>query len=847
MRYISSFIDDTANAALTTSIKATYQIFPLQKEPYTINLLGDPTKNTNADTSYDTATDSFKHSAEVINSVCDFIKQYFIIRQSVIDLYNNTKITFIVADTALNDITDLVELLLKTYYQIDAKGDLPRLVTFLAIPDKTGNKNITVFNVKRTADIDNLSTKIKSSDTTLQAAGAPSTIIPAQFNAAIDDLKANSVTPWYPDGALDYYKVISHDRLTDTVLALTGTLVTAANKFAADVYNTSFDNNNVRESIQLSLEAYQELKTSRPISNNLSNITTDRMEAYVMILMYIDYIGRFLDYLLSLYDGADVHMTAKVQQIDVIIQKLFRQTNLQSGDTTGQDAFQKELFGRDNNGKLKAPNPAGLEFNPALEYATLKMFVNAMVNRVDPDKSFAFKLYNIAYSFRLILPPSLEALPMVIDPGVLTLTTSRVPVNSAKSINKLDAIMTAITKAYALWRYGIAAVECGARTNDTLLTQTDLLLTDSANGLLDNYNKFKQALANGSIANSDTFKDLKDKLFESFKQFRWKLMSKRNFTPDEDGPNTNDEKQIYGNMKLADKGGKIPYNPYYDKLQQYLTVVNGSTDVTTLINAFTTVAEPYNGVLNNAGQFNYLLSNDPVTNKPQRAGVLTVTWPNDKSATFQRIYELLVYNGSKLDTEPISQDHPPSLMALFIQTLNSPELNIPQQINKQRDIQATSFGPGAIGSTKPLVEPPPATVETPQFKTYKVAPNDPVSFTSLSEGSILTVGDLKQTTGNVVVVADSVDDLNKKIQRIVDEKSGARNLYGLVVDMTGETTLLFKSVAIELGMKPPADIEKLLGDKRKSSRGWLYEIKQYPNGEFYLSIIAYIKPVEYQV
>ena len=251
--------------------------------------------------------------------------------------------------------------------------------------------------------------------------------------------------------------------------------------------------------------------------------------------------------------------------------------------------------------------------------------------------------------------------------------------------------------------------------------------------------------------------------------------------------------------------------------------------------------------MTNGRQFNYPFINDAITNNASRQIVPQLNWPTDNSATFRRIYELLVYNGSKIDTEPISQAHPPSLMTLFIQTLTSPELNIPKQIGEQLNIQATSFGPGSVGSTQPLVEPPPATVETPQFKTYTTQPTSSVSFTSLSEGSMLTVGDLKQTTGNVVVVADNMDDLNKKIQRIVDENAGARNLYGLVVDTTGETTPLLKSVAIELGMKPPADIEKLTGDKRNSSRGWLYEIKEYPNGEFYLSIIAYIKPVEYQV
>ena len=293
---------------------------------------------------------------------------------------------------------------------------------------------------------------------------------------------------------------------------------------------------------------------------------------------------------------------------------------------------------------------------------------------------------------------------------------------------------------------------------------------------------------------------------------------------------------------------RIVYNAYYDRIQQYLAVSIGSTDTTSLNQDFNNIlAEPYNTILTNGRQFNYPFINNAITNNASRQIVPQLDWPTDNSATFRRIYELLVYNGSKIDTEPISQAHPPSLMTLFIQTLTSPELNIPKQIGEQLNIQATSFGPGSVGSTQPLVEPPPATVETPQFKTYTTQPTSSVSFTSLSEGSMLTVGDLKQTTGNVVVVADNMDDLNKKIQRIVDENAGARNLYGLVVDTTGETTPLLKSVAIELGMKPPADIEKITGDKRKSSRGWLYEIKEYPNGEFYLSIIAYIKPVEYQV
>lgn len=877
--YLSSFIKDLPSLTqLVNDILPDAATKP--KTVYDQNLLGDPTNT--VDTKYDLTNDNFKHSQEVIESVKLTITTYFKFLKKTKDLYNQGLLTHQTTEKIFA-LTVTVKDIIKTHYVFAPPNTPPKL------------SGIVLFNQARINDIDTIFNTIKNkaipllnNEITTQAAlpGAPGGGVlfhftDDEFDAAYKELTENSVTPWYPltaGGQTDYYKVISHDRLTANARntsRLNGKLITDTDSFINNGSNAYFDNNDVAISIILALQKYQALKTIAPINNNLKNVLEQDLASYVTLLMYIDYIGMFLDYILSLYSDPTVHTAVNVQTISMVLSKLFRQTKLSIADITEQDKFQQNFYG-----KHGYPNPALIVYNPALKYKDINDILREPVFKT-AYQQFITDIKGIAYVFREILPPSIEPIaPLVRVPAQTFISiASKLPVDSTTSIYKLDAIMVATLNAYEIWRYGIAAVECGARANKTLLTQTDVL----RNEFLAKYVIYNQSMADGSIANSNTFTTLKDALLDAFKQFRWKLLSKRAFVSDDDGPNTNEEQMLYNNIKLRKESyldnsvpqkkveidNTVEYNAYYDQIQKYLLVNDGRNQIRVLTADLNGVlAVPYANTLRDGVAFDFpfianhnplaapvnpvnLTANELLAKRQYRYVVRnplpSLDWPTDNSATFRRIYELLVYNGSKIDTEPISQDHPPSLMTLFIQTLNSPELNIPQQINKQLNIQATSYGPGAVGSTQPLIEPPPATVETPQFKTYTTQPTSSVSFTSLSEGSMLTVGDLKQTAGNVVVVADNIDDLNKKIQRIVDENAGSRNLYGLVVDTTGETTPLLKSVAIELGMKPPADIEKLTGDKRKSSRGWLYEIKEYPNGEFYLSIIAYIKPMEYQV
>jgi len=857
--YLSSFIDDT-NLALVQLINDTLpDAATTPKTAYDPNLLGDPANF--ADTLYDTANDNFKHSQEVIDSVTGTIKTYFEFLKQTKDLYNQGLLTLPTSEKIFN-LTVVFKNIIDTYYVFALPTLPPELKSIMAV-NQARIKDLAPLKQRFQATIiPKLNAEITTQAAAQAAGGVLFQFTGNEFDAAFDDLILNSVTPWYPRdnaGQTDYYKTISEDRIrTVQNGSLRGSIIRNAIQFQNNVShkNTTFDTNNVINSMKLPLSRYNNLKNMAPINNNLANVTTNFSKIYIKLLKYIDYIGRFLEYIFSIYGDPNVHDPDKVQTISVAIQKLVRQTKLTTkpDDIKQQKTFQQYYYGSKQGTKL---NPTPLEYDGYFWYDNLKPDIEKLKLQFGAGANDPFRelIRNLTYIFRELLPPSIDKFQD--PPPNFALynyknITDKVPVDSGASIYQLDKIMTAIIQTYEIWRYGIAAVECSARTNDQLVTQTDLLLTIFFN----KYNTFQTNMINGSIANTDTFKALKDDLFEAFKQFRWKLMSKRPFQTDENGPDNQEEKQLYGNLLLIQRFNKasppaptvIGYNAYYDKIQEYLRVQNGVDDINDLIRLFNGVlSKNYNNVLQNGSQFNFPISWNNVAKKPERANNLNVNWPGDNTATFRRIYELLVYNGSKIDTVPISQDHPPSLMTLFIQTLNSPELNIPQQINKQLNIQATSYGPGSVGSTQPLIEPPPATVETPQFKTYTTQPTSSVSFTSLSEGSILTVGDLKQTSGNVVVVADNMDDLNKKIQRIVDENAGSRNLYGLVVDTTGETTPLLKSVAIELGMKPPADIEKLTGDNRKSSRGWLYEIKEYPNGEFYLSIIAYIKPVEYQV
>lgn len=863
--YLSSFIEDTA--VLVQLINDTLP--NANKTAYNENLLGNPVNT--ADTKYDLNNANFKHSQEVIESVNLTITAYFEFLNKTKELYTQGLLT---PPTAANifALNAAVKNIIDTYYVFAQPITPPKLSGIVLFNQARINDIDTIFNTIKTKAIPLLNNEITTQAAPGVAApgGALFQFTGNEFDAAFDALKLNSVTPWYPrdnGGQTDYYKTISEDRIKTVpgTTNMNGILVKNANRFRtnASYKNTTFDTNNVSNSMKLPLFKYNRLKNMAPITNNLANVTTDFSVTYTKLLLYIDYIGRFLEYIFSIYGDPNVHDPDKVQTISVAIQKLVRQTKLTTklDDIKQQKTFQKYYYGLKQDGSPKQdnnPNPTPLEYDdyywydnlkPDIEKLKLPQFGGAATDQ------FRELIRNLTYIFRELLTPSIVRAYTPLPNFALNNyknITAKVPVDSGASIYKLDNIMTAIVQTYEIWRYGIAAVECSARTNDNLVTETDSQLTI----FLQKYNNFQTNMINGSIANPNTFKALKDDLFDAFKQFRWKLMSKRPFQTDENGPDDQDEKQLYSNLLLIQRYTSanppqptvIGYNAYYDKIQEYLRVPNGVDDVNDLIGLFNGgLSKNYNNVLQNGLQFNFPIKWNNRTKKTARTNNLNENWPNDNTATFRRIYELLVYNGSKIDTKPISQDHPPSLMTLFIQTLTSPELNIPKQIGEQLNIQATSFGPGSVGSTQPLVEPPPATVETPQFKTYTTQPTSSVSFTSLSEGSMLTVGDLKQTTGNVVVVADNMDDLNKKIQRIVDENAGSRNLYGLVVDMTGETAPLFKSVAIELGMKPPADIEKLLGDKRKSSRGWLYEIKEYPNGEFYLSIIAYIKPMEYQV
>jgi hypothetical protein len=100
--------------------------------------------------------------------------------------------------------------------------------------------------------------------------------------------------------------------------------------------------------------------------------------------------------------------------------------------------------------------------------------------------------------------------------------------------------------------------------------------------------------------------------------------------------------------------------------------------------------------------------------------------------------------------------------------------------------------------------------------------------------------------GDAILEAPTTASLEEMIGHI-PAAGGPRLLYGLVVDRPGDMTALYKAVAIDLKMRPPASVANKVADRKKAATGWLYEVVRLESGAHFLRLRCYINPELYAV
>jgi len=106
--------------------------------------------------------------------------------------------------------------------------------------------------------------------------------------------------------------------------------------------------------------------------------------------------------------------------------------------------------------------------------------------------------------------------------------------------------------------------------------------------------------------------------------------------------------------------------------------------------------------------------------------------------------------------------------------------------------------------------------------------------------------------GDIIIQAESVAQLNAIVGRLPRGPRAGR-VYGLVVTPpaggkpTGDLAALYRAVAINLKVRPPAGFEKVADHSKPPATGRLYSISRYESGDWFANFLDFIKPELYNV